>query len=179
MAEPEVVYFNDPDKGRKRPRISNKNKRKLRQGDVTELFASSGPLVTSSNVTTATRTKTWSKSDLSTTIREISALADTVTRQMEAGKMETKTLLRGRQRHSVKSYPQIQKEKKEKELQKKEEQRISGTTIGKSGKQNDKRHVKGRGRWRDNIKALDPPVGKFKNGVLSLSQKEVKKISKS
>ena len=30
MAEPEVVYFNDPDKGRNRARISNKNKKKLR-----------------------------------------------------------------------------------------------------------------------------------------------------
>ena len=61
---------------------------------------------------------------------------------------------------------------------------MSGTADGtsnKTGKQNDKRRrsIKGRGRWRDNIKALDPPVGKFKNGVLSISQKEVKKISKS
>ena len=60
---------------------------------------------------------------------------------------------------------------------------MGGTsTVNKKGKQNDKRRrpgAKGRGRWKDTIKALDPPVGKFKNGVLSLSQKEVKKISKS
>ena len=53
--------------------------------------------------------------------------------------------------------------------------------TNKKGKQNDKRRhtAKGRGRWKDNIKALDPPVGRFKNGVLSLTKKEVKKISKS
>lgn len=48
-------------------------------------------------------------------------------------------------------------------------------------KQNDRRRhsTKGKGRWKDNIKALDPPMGRFKNGILSLSQNEVKKISKS
>ena len=103
----------------------------LQQGDVAELFASSGPSMTSSNTTTTTHTaKTWSdvmlalstindllfnrsKSDLTTTIQEITALgkmentlhdncdvgilANTVTQQMEAGKTETKALLRGQQ----------------------------------------------------------------------------------
>lgn len=54
------------------------------------------------------------------------------------------------------------------------------TTNKKETYDDRRRHViKGSGRWRDNIKALDPPVGRFKNGILSLSQKEVKKISKS
>lgn len=99
----------------------------------------------------------------------------------------------------VKTYPQIQKEKRDEELKKQEEviteivnciillvvcvnqQRISGNTVSatsKNGKQR-RRAAKGKGRWKDNIKALDPPVGRFKNGVLSLSEKEVKKISKS
>ena len=55
------------------------------------------------------------------------------------------------------------------------------TVTDKKGKQNTKkrRGPKGRGRWRDNIKGLDPPVGRFRNGILSLSKKDVKKISKS
>lgn len=184
MGEPEVLFFNDPDKGRKRTRISNKDKKKLREGDVAELFTLPGP-VTSTNTTATTHLdKTWSKSDLSTTIKEISVLADTLTQQMETDKSQSKVQLRGRQRNVVKSYPQIQREKKEKELQKKEEQGISGiahSVTNRKDKHGDRRRhtTKGKGRWKDNIKGLDPPMGRFKNGVLSLSQKEVKKISKS
>lgn len=58
---------------------------------------------------------------------------------------------------------------------------MSHSISNKKEKQTDRRRhaTKGRGRWKDKIKGLDPPMGKFKNGVLSLSQKEVKKISKS
>jgi len=57
---------------------------------------------------------------------------------------------------------------------------MSGSTVTTNKKRKQRRNVtKGRGRWRDNIKALDPPIGRFKNGILSLSQKEVKKISRS
>ena len=58
---------------------------------------------------------------------------------------------------------------------------MAHSVTNRKDKHGDRRRhtAKGKGRWKDNIKVLDPPMGRFKNGVLSLSQKEVKKISKS
>lgn len=36
--------------------------------------------------------------------------------------------------------------------------------------------VKGRGRWKDSIKSLEPAVGKFKNGILTLSSKDLTRV---
>lgn len=36
--------------------------------------------------------------------------------------------------------------------------------------------VRGRGRWKDRIKSLEPAIGKFKNGILTLSSKDLAKI---
>jgi len=55
-----------------------------------------------------------------------------------------------------------------------------GVTTSKKKEEDSKqrRVTKVGGRWKDSIKGLDPPVGKFKNGILSLSQKDVKRLSK-
>ncbi|XP_065884156.1 uncharacterized protein [Dysidea avara] len=180
----EVVHFNDPDKGRKRSRISNKDKKKLRQGDVAELFSLSDT-TTSTGSDASSQMKTWDKSDLTATYHEVAVLADTLTQQQSKEKMPSKQWIKHqKRRRKVLSYPEIQqqqREKKEKELQHREEQRFSGGVTNNKKKKEDskqRRVAKVGGRWKDSIKGLDPPVGKFKNGVLSLSQKDIKRFSK-
>ena len=36
---------------------------------------------------------------------------------------------------------------------------------------------RGKGRWKDSTKSLDPGVGHFKNGVLKLNSKDIKKFT--
>ena len=61
-----------------------------------------------------------------------------------------------------------------------QQQFSGGITNSKKKKEDTKqrRVAKVGGRWKDSIKGLDPPVGKFKNGILSLSQKDVKRLHK-
>ena len=35
---------------------------------------------------------------------------------------------------------------------------------------------RGKGRWKDKVISLDPPVGRFKKGVLKLTEPDIKKF---
>ena len=35
---------------------------------------------------------------------------------------------------------------------------------------------RGKGRWKDRVTTLDPPVGRFKKGVLKLTEPDIKKF---
>ena len=37
---------------------------------------------------------------------------------------------------------------------------------------------RGKGRWKDNIKSLEPSIGKFKGGVLQLSKTDIVKVKR-
>lgn len=37
---------------------------------------------------------------------------------------------------------------------------------------------RGKGRWKDSIKSLEPAVGKFKGGVLKLSKQDLTKVKR-
>jgi hypothetical protein len=36
--------------------------------------------------------------------------------------------------------------------------------------------VKGKSRWKDQTKSLEPGIGKFKNGILTLSKRDLSKV---
>ena len=48
-----------------------------------------------------------------------------------------------------------------------------GKKTSKKKRDRTKQPVKGRGRWKESIRSLEPAVGKFKGGVLKLSKRNL------
>lgn len=188
--EPEVIVFEEPQQYLKK--TSGKDESKARKifldGSVADIFAlgnsKDGDSAGSDDeVATGRRgkkrkvTESEETQDFRSILRDVQKFAASALtgREKQRHVVERIKALGGEERKKCVPYPIYQEMMK----QKRQEGRDSiggGMSVTSSKRKKDTSKPQGKGRWKDRLSSLDPPVGRFKKGVLKVTEPDVKKF---
>lgn len=179
--EPEVIVFEEPKYiKRKRSKHESEARKIFLDGSVADVFAfgnsDSGEdddkLSGSRDVKKKRGLEADDNQDFRSIFRDVQKFAaSTLTgREKWTHVKERIKALGGEERKKCVPYPVYQEMIK----QKRQQERNDGMTSSKKKKELSK--PKGKGRWKDRLTSLDPPVGQFKKGILKLTEPDIKKF---
>lgn len=179
--EPEVIIFQEPLYSRRKRREVTRERDKFMSGDVSEIFKSDEKVQDKQSKSNAEPSN--SQFDLKETLREVQCLAASVSSGKTKRKFEEDQIRALGAKPAKPDYvpfPHYQAmAKARREKEKKLAEELSGSQKRRKVRGSNLPVVKkGKSRWKDNITSLEPGLGKFKNGLLTLNSRDLAKINK-